>query len=181
MPELKMLILRGIAGHYSGRDWPRGALDEPPALEYARRRGYAGKCWMWRARPARTVRRPRWPWLSFIATRPLPHSMDSRAAATTCGTSSTHSRTPIAPASVDRRAWCAENSGQRLQGALGIGLSLDPREATWPARARCSPNCLDEAKHAPLQCLPSHRVPASRNDPNRAACDGGPRSLSRAP
>src|SRR5262245_24941187 len=39
----KMLILRGIAGHYSGRDWPRGALDEPPALEYARRRGYVGK------------------------------------------------------------------------------------------------------------------------------------------
>jgi hypothetical protein len=42
MPE-KMLILRGIAGHYSGRDWPRGALDEPPALEYARRRGYVGQ------------------------------------------------------------------------------------------------------------------------------------------
>src|SRR5262245_1100257 len=39
----KMLILRGIAGHYSGRDWPRGALDEPPALEYARRRGYVGQ------------------------------------------------------------------------------------------------------------------------------------------
>ena len=38
-----MLILRGIAGHYSGRDWPRGALDEPPALEYARRRGYEGR------------------------------------------------------------------------------------------------------------------------------------------
>jgi uncharacterized protein (TIGR02594 family) len=37
-----MLILRGIAGHYAGRDWPRGALDEPPAIEYARRRGYAG-------------------------------------------------------------------------------------------------------------------------------------------
>jgi uncharacterized protein (TIGR02594 family) len=38
-----MLILRGIAGHYAGRDWPRGALDEPPAIEYARRRGYAGR------------------------------------------------------------------------------------------------------------------------------------------
>jgi hypothetical protein len=38
-----MLILRGIAGHYSGRDWPRGALDEPPALEYARRRDYTGR------------------------------------------------------------------------------------------------------------------------------------------
>lgn len=38
-----MLILRGIAGHYSGRDWPRGALDEPPALEYARRRDYKGR------------------------------------------------------------------------------------------------------------------------------------------
>jgi len=38
-----MLILRGIAGHYSGRDWPRGALDEPNALEYARRRGYVGR------------------------------------------------------------------------------------------------------------------------------------------
>ena len=38
-----MLILRGIAGHFGGRDWPRGALDEPPALEYARRRGYVGE------------------------------------------------------------------------------------------------------------------------------------------
>jgi uncharacterized protein (TIGR02594 family) len=38
-----MLILRGIAGHYSGRNWPRGALDEPSALEYATRRGYAGR------------------------------------------------------------------------------------------------------------------------------------------
>ena len=38
-----MLILRGIAGHFAGRDWPRGALDEPPALEYARRRGYVGE------------------------------------------------------------------------------------------------------------------------------------------
>jgi hypothetical protein len=38
-----MLILRGIAGHFADRDWPRGALDEPPALEYASRRGYAGK------------------------------------------------------------------------------------------------------------------------------------------
>lgn len=39
----KMLILRGIAGHYAGRDWPRGALDEPSALEYARRKGYVGQ------------------------------------------------------------------------------------------------------------------------------------------
>jgi uncharacterized protein (TIGR02594 family) len=38
-----MLILRGIAGHYAGRDWPRGALDEPPALDYARNRGYTGR------------------------------------------------------------------------------------------------------------------------------------------
>ncbi|MGQ0541139.1 MAG: hypothetical protein ACT4O9_04715 [Blastocatellia bacterium] len=43
MPEMKMLILRGIAGRYSGRNWPRGALDEPPALEYASRRGYVGQ------------------------------------------------------------------------------------------------------------------------------------------
>ena len=43
MPEVKMLILRGIAGHYAGRDWPRGALDEPSALEYARRKGYVGQ------------------------------------------------------------------------------------------------------------------------------------------
>jgi hypothetical protein len=43
MAEMKMLILRGIAGHYAGRDWPRGALDEPPALEYASRRGYVGQ------------------------------------------------------------------------------------------------------------------------------------------
>jgi len=43
MPEVKMLILRGIAGHYAGRDWPRGALDEPSALEYGRRKGYVGQ------------------------------------------------------------------------------------------------------------------------------------------
>jgi uncharacterized protein (TIGR02594 family) len=40
---MTMLILRGIAGHYSGRDWPRGALDEPPALDYAKNRGYSGR------------------------------------------------------------------------------------------------------------------------------------------
>jgi hypothetical protein len=45
MSEMKMLILRGIAGHYVGRDWPRGALDEP-------------------------VRKLKWLRLSFIATRP---------------------------------------------------------------------------------------------------------------
>jgi hypothetical protein len=28
----KMLILRGIAGHFAGRDWPKGALGEPSAL-----------------------------------------------------------------------------------------------------------------------------------------------------
>lgn len=38
-----MLILRGIAGHFDGKDWPRGALYEEPALEYARRRGYDGR------------------------------------------------------------------------------------------------------------------------------------------
>ncbi len=38
-----MLILRGIAGNYDGRSWPRGALYEQPALEYARRRGYQGE------------------------------------------------------------------------------------------------------------------------------------------
>ncbi len=43
MPEMTMLILRGKAGHYGGRDWPRGALDEPSLLEYARRRGYVGR------------------------------------------------------------------------------------------------------------------------------------------
>ena len=43
MSEMKMLILRGITGHYAGRDWPRGALDEPSALEYARRKGYVGQ------------------------------------------------------------------------------------------------------------------------------------------
>ena len=37
-----MLILRGIAGHYAGRDWPHGALDEPSALFYAWSQGYAG-------------------------------------------------------------------------------------------------------------------------------------------
>jgi hypothetical protein len=39
---MTMLILRGLPGNYAGRDWPRGALDEPPAIEYARRRGYNG-------------------------------------------------------------------------------------------------------------------------------------------
>jgi len=39
----KMLILRGVAGRYDGRDWPRGALYEQPALEYARRKGYSGQ------------------------------------------------------------------------------------------------------------------------------------------
>ncbi len=40
---MTMLILRGRAGHYGGKDWPRGALDEPAALEYAQRRGYVGE------------------------------------------------------------------------------------------------------------------------------------------
>jgi hypothetical protein len=40
---MKMLILRGIAGHFDGKDWPRGALYEAPALEYASRRGYEGE------------------------------------------------------------------------------------------------------------------------------------------
>lgn len=38
-----MLILRGKAGHYDGRDWPRGALYEQPALHYAKKRGYVGR------------------------------------------------------------------------------------------------------------------------------------------
>jgi hypothetical protein len=38
-----MLILRGIKGHFAGRDWPHGALDEPSAIEYARRMGYVGR------------------------------------------------------------------------------------------------------------------------------------------
>jgi uncharacterized protein (TIGR02594 family) len=42
-PGSSMLILRGIAGFYGGRHWPRGALDEPPALEYASRSGYVGR------------------------------------------------------------------------------------------------------------------------------------------
>ena len=40
---MKMLILRGKAGHYDGKDWPRGALYEEPALEYAKRRGFDGE------------------------------------------------------------------------------------------------------------------------------------------
>jgi hypothetical protein len=40
---MKMLILRGKAGYYDGQDWPRGALHEGPALEYAKRRGYDGQ------------------------------------------------------------------------------------------------------------------------------------------
>ena len=40
---MKMLILRGKAGFYDGKDWPRGALHEQPALDYASRRGYEGQ------------------------------------------------------------------------------------------------------------------------------------------
>jgi hypothetical protein len=40
---MKMLILRGTTGHFDGRDWPRGALREAPALEYAKRRSYEGQ------------------------------------------------------------------------------------------------------------------------------------------
>jgi hypothetical protein len=40
---MKMLILRGKAGYYEGQDWPRGALHEAPALEYATRRSYDGR------------------------------------------------------------------------------------------------------------------------------------------
>jgi uncharacterized protein (TIGR02594 family) len=38
-----MLILRGIAGTFAGTAYPHGALDEPSALEYAKRHGYVGK------------------------------------------------------------------------------------------------------------------------------------------
>jgi hypothetical protein len=41
--SMKMLILRGVAGTYDGKYWPRGALYEEPALEYAKRRGYEGQ------------------------------------------------------------------------------------------------------------------------------------------
>jgi hypothetical protein len=45
---MKMLILRGKAGNYPTPDgkpmfWPKGALDEPAALEFARLRGYDAK------------------------------------------------------------------------------------------------------------------------------------------
>lgn len=36
----QMLLLRGIGGHFEGRDWPQGAMHDEPALEYARRLGY---------------------------------------------------------------------------------------------------------------------------------------------
>jgi hypothetical protein len=38
-----MLILRGVAGNFAGREWPDGALDEQPALDYAALRGYRGE------------------------------------------------------------------------------------------------------------------------------------------
>jgi hypothetical protein len=43
---MKMLIMRGKAGRYAlpgeqEREWPRGALDEPAALQFARLRGYS--------------------------------------------------------------------------------------------------------------------------------------------
>jgi hypothetical protein len=40
---MKMLILRGKAGFYDGQNWPRGALYEQPALDYASRRGFEGQ------------------------------------------------------------------------------------------------------------------------------------------
>ena len=42
-----MLILRGISGDFAlngvMRHWPNGALDEPSAVEYARRRRFVGQ------------------------------------------------------------------------------------------------------------------------------------------
>ncbi len=38
-----MLILRGISGHFAGKDYPRGALDEPSAVAYAERNGFKGE------------------------------------------------------------------------------------------------------------------------------------------
>ncbi len=38
-----MLILRGITNLKVWPKYPNGALDEPPALEYARKRGYTGR------------------------------------------------------------------------------------------------------------------------------------------
>jgi hypothetical protein len=38
-----MLILRGIAGTFGGKKYPRGALDEPSAMSYAAQRDYTGK------------------------------------------------------------------------------------------------------------------------------------------
>lgn len=38
----KMLILRGISGTFCGQKYSNGALDEPSALQYARRRQYEG-------------------------------------------------------------------------------------------------------------------------------------------
>jgi hypothetical protein len=37
------LILRGLAGHFAGQIYPHSALDEPAALDYAKRRGYLGR------------------------------------------------------------------------------------------------------------------------------------------
>src|SRR4029077_1061471 len=38
-----MLILRGITNLKVWPKYPKGALDAPPALEYARKRGYVGR------------------------------------------------------------------------------------------------------------------------------------------
>jgi hypothetical protein len=38
-----MLILRGIAGTFGGKRYPRGALDEKSATAYAELRGYSAK------------------------------------------------------------------------------------------------------------------------------------------
>jgi len=40
---MRMLILRGVAGYYDNQNWPRGALYEEYALEFASRRNYDGE------------------------------------------------------------------------------------------------------------------------------------------
>ena len=87
MPET-MLILRGIAGHFGGKEYPHGALDEPAALEYAKRRGYVGRCSMFRAKLIPEARNTGRQCRPYVLIRQSVRYMASAAVDTICGTSS---------------------------------------------------------------------------------------------
>jgi len=84
MPET-MLILRGIAGHFGGKEYPHGALDEPAALEYAKR---SAGCSMFRAKLIPEARNTGRQCRPYVLIRQPVRYMASAAVDTICGTSS---------------------------------------------------------------------------------------------